>query len=91
MRDTAWVKFGPIFLVGMGVGAALGVLLAPKSGEQTREDISSAVSDGVDGIAAKRDRLNMRAQAAIKNLKDQVREVAEVGEQAFREAKNASS
>ena len=33
------------FLLGLGIGAGLGVLLAPKKGEETREDVKDAFKD----------------------------------------------
>jgi gas vesicle protein len=33
------------FLVGMGVGSLLGILFAPKSGEETREYLSQKVNE----------------------------------------------
>lgn len=34
------------FLAGLGLGAAIGVLYAPKSGRETREDLMSGARDG---------------------------------------------
>ena len=41
------------FLAGAGIGAALAVLLAPRSGRETREWISSTANDGKDFVANK--------------------------------------
>src|SRR6266436_498918 len=41
------------FLAGAGIGAALAVLLAPRSGRETREWISSTANDGKDFVASK--------------------------------------
>jgi gas vesicle protein len=36
------------FLAGLGVGALIGVLYAPKSGRETREDLAQKARDGQD-------------------------------------------
>jgi len=41
-------KFFTGFIVGAALGAVAGVLLAPKSGEETRNDISELAKDVVD-------------------------------------------
>ena len=38
------------FLVGLGVGAAVGVLYAPKAGRDTRDDLASSASVGSDFV-----------------------------------------
>jgi gas vesicle protein len=38
------------FLAGLGVGALIGVLYAPKSGRETREDLAQRASDGKEYI-----------------------------------------
>ena len=39
-----------LFLAGLGVGAALGVLLAPKSGEDIRQSIYDQANDVADRV-----------------------------------------
>ena len=39
-----------LFLAGLGVGAALGVLLAPKSGEDTRQSIYDQANEVADRV-----------------------------------------
>jgi hypothetical protein len=39
-----------LFLAGLGVGAALGVLLAPKSGEDLRQSIYDQANDVADRV-----------------------------------------
>ena len=36
------------FLVGLGIGAAVGVLYAPKAGYETREDLASSAREGTE-------------------------------------------
>ena len=38
------------FLVGLGIGAAVGVLYAPKAGQETREDLASSARDGSEFV-----------------------------------------
>ncbi len=40
----------PYFLCGLGVGAALGILYAPRSGEETREDLRVRANEGRDYV-----------------------------------------
>ncbi len=40
----------PYFLLGLGVGAALGVLYAPRSGEETREELLTRANEGRDYV-----------------------------------------
>ena len=41
-------RVGLAFLIGVGVGAATALLLAPQSGEETRDWISDRARDGFD-------------------------------------------
>lgn len=45
-NNTAW------FAVGLGFGALAGVLLAPKSGRETRKAIAAGVDDGVEYVTS---------------------------------------
>jgi len=38
------------FVVGIGIGAVAALLLAPKAGDELRDDISGAVGDRVDQL-----------------------------------------
>ena len=62
------------FLAGLGVGALLGVLYAPKSGRETREDLASGAREGAEFL---KDR-GRRAADEVSNLVDRSRE--QVGE-----------
>ena len=41
------------FLAGLGVGAVVGILYAPKSGRETREDIATGAKQGTEFVKAK--------------------------------------
>ncbi len=80
MAGNNWQRITSIFLIGVGVGATVGVLFAPKSGGETRDQISGAVNDGVDEIVAQGNKLGRRAQKTVENAKGHLRDAAEAGE-----------
>jgi gas vesicle protein len=91
MAGNGWQRTTSAFLIGLGVGASLGVLFAPKSGEETRDEIVGAVKEGVDGVIAQGNKLGRRAQKTLEDAKEHVKEAAEAGGHAYREAKTTSS
>lgn len=81
------------FLAGLGIGAAVGVLYAPKSGRETREAILSAAEQGKEAVMDRAQQYRDHAQQwydrgreAVNQQKDQVRSAFEAGRQAYREA-----
>jgi gas vesicle protein len=77
------------FVVGVGVGAAAALLLAPKSGEELRDDIVEVVSDGVNQVRATGKDLKRRAQEVVDMASDQVRDALDAGDSAYNHAKKA--
>ena len=58
------------FLVGLGVGALVGILFAPKSGEDTREYLGKKADEGRDFAQRKAKELRERADDLIERSKD---------------------
>jgi gas vesicle protein len=58
------------FLVGLGVGALVGILFAPKSGEETREFLTKKADEGKDYAQRKAKELRERADELIERSKD---------------------
>jgi gas vesicle protein len=58
------------FMVGLGVGALVGVLFAPKSGEETREYLSKRADEGREYTQKKARELRERADDLIERGKD---------------------
>ena len=69
MADNVGSKVS-FFLVGVGIGALLGVLFAPKSGEETREYLSSKAEEGRDFAQKKARELRERAEDLIERSKE---------------------
>lgn len=81
------------FAFGFGVGLAIGVLFAPKSGEETRQLLLTKAGEGKDYLkrrfeAAKESAGEAveRGKAAVTQKKDQLSAAIEAGRQAYREA-----
>src|SRR5256712_14069169 len=58
------------FLVGLGVGALVGILFAPKSGEETRDFLSKKADEGKDYAQNKGRELRKRADEWIERSKE---------------------
>jgi gas vesicle protein len=76
------------FALGVGVGAVVALLLAPRSGEGLREDISGKVTDGVNELKATGKHVKRKAQSFVTNAKERVDEAVQAGEAAFNAANN---
>ncbi len=57
-------------MVGLGVGAALGLLLAPKSGRQMRRDLRRSYEDALDTISEWTDEAKDRFDEALEKGSD---------------------
>jgi gas vesicle protein len=53
MADDSRINGVAWFLAGLGVGALVGILYAPKSGRETREDLASSAREGADYVRNK--------------------------------------
>jgi gas vesicle protein len=86
-----WIESISALALGLGVGAALGILFAPRSGSDTRDIVVESAKDRLDGAIAAGEVLKERAQDSIDQIKGQVKKATEVGERAYREAKSSGS
>jgi gas vesicle protein len=68
MSDNAGSKIS-FFLVGLGIGALVGILFAPKSGEETREYLAQKADEGRDYAQRKARELRERADDLVERGK----------------------
>ncbi len=80
------------FLTGLGVGAALGVLYAPKSGEEMRENLRSSAEEGRGYVTDRAQRARQQANTwvdrgreVLNQQKDQFKSAYDAGRQAYRD------
>jgi len=71
--------------IGLGVGAALGILFAPKPGEELREDIAGTVNHGIEAVRAGTHKAVRSARRFAGDAKDRISEAVEAGTDAYRE------
>lgn len=94
MSDSSGSKVS-YFLVGVGIGALLGILFAPKTGEETRELLGARAEEGRDyaqrkakELRARADELLEHSEELVKTSKDQLTAALDAGKEAYkREAK----
>jgi gas vesicle protein len=60
------------FLAGVGIGAAVALLFAPKSGEETRKYLADRANDSRDYVAAKGRELRKQAEGVVDRGKEVV-------------------
>ncbi|HTS26399.1 MAG TPA: YtxH domain-containing protein [Bryobacteraceae bacterium] len=83
------------FLLGLGVGVAIGMLFAPKSGQETRDFIKSKAGEGTDYLKQRSTDVKQsasewvdRGKDALSRQKENLQDAMEAGRQAYREAMN---
>jgi gas vesicle protein len=83
------------FLAGLGVGAAVGILYAPRAGSETREALRARAEEGREYMRTRtRDARGQasewvdRGREAVNQQKEQFRAAYEAGRQAYQEATN---
>lgn len=83
----------PYFFLGLGIGVAVGILFAPKSGEETRALLRSKAEESKDYVKRRGDELRDsasdlidRGRTAITRQRDHLTAAVEAGKQAYREA-----
>jgi len=81
------------FLAGLGLGALVGVLYAPRSGSETRDALRARAEEGRDYVRGRaRDARSQasewvdRGREVVNQQKDQFRAAYEAGRQAYQEA-----
>jgi len=86
------------FLVGLGIGAVVGVLFAPQSGSETREVLLSKADEGKEFVRKRaRDAREQasewvdRGKDVLNQQKEQVRSAVEAGKQAYRQTTTATA
>ena len=93
MEDDNKLSF---FFLGLGLGVAVGVLFAPKSGAETREFLRTRAEEGADYV--KRRGADLKETAAdtvergkqhIQRHKDNLSAAVEAGRSAYRDAARA--
>lgn len=83
------------FCLGLGLGVAVGILFAPKSGQETRQFLRERAEEGADVVKRRSDELKEQAAETLERGKGHVRrhrenlaQAVDAGRQAYREAVN---
>ena len=94
MSDDNGASKVAYFLAGMGLGAIVALLFAPRSGKETRDYISQKAEEGRDFVKTRGQELRSQAEQAVEKAKDvvakqkeQLSAALEAGKQAYQEEK----
>ncbi len=81
------------FCLGLGIGTALGILFAPKPGEEIREGLRSRAAEGGEYLRKRGGQLREQAEEvidrgrdAVGSQREQLSAALEVGRKAYRDA-----
>jgi gas vesicle protein len=83
MAGSKWTGFFA-FLLGASLGVVAGMLLAPKSGEDLREDLTDRLNEGAHRVRAASKSVTRRAQEMASQVQQGVSDMADAGLRASR-------
>ena len=82
------------FLAGLGIGAVMALLFAPRSGKETRDMIVQKAEEGRDYVVTKSEEIRKQAEDAVEKGRDLVNKqkdllsaALEAGKQAYQDEK----
>jgi gas vesicle protein len=82
------------FLAGLGIGAVVALLFAPRSGKETRDMIVQKAEEGRDFVITKSEEIRKQAEDAVEKGRDLVTKqkellsaALEAGKQAYQDEK----
>lgn len=78
MADESSSGFG-WFLAGLGIGALVGVLYAPKSGRETRDDLAAQAQDAKEKAGVALDQGRGQLNQYVATSKDQIKDAVDKG------------
>jgi gas vesicle protein len=85
------------FLMGLGIGAVVGILFAPRSGEETREYLTDRADEGREYAQRKARELRERAEDLLERSKeimdrqkDAISTAVEAGKDTYKRESRAS-
>jgi gas vesicle protein len=92
MAEESGSKF-VYFLAGLGIGSVVGILFAPRAGEETRDILTNRYDEGRDYVTRRgrevreqADDYVERGKKAVSRSKDNLQSAVDAGKQAYREA-----
>ena len=77
----------PYFFLGVGIGVAVGILFAPKSGEETRTLLRSKADESKDFLKRKSEDLREQVIRKSDDLREQAAEAVDKGKSALQRQK----
>jgi len=89
VNQRNWSGKFTTFVVGVGIGALVGLLFAPASGKKTRNYITRTAKQGLEDAGSTGKRWSRRTQETVDDVKANVAGVVEAGQKAYRTARDA--
>jgi len=88
-RDDSSVVLGVAagLIVGVAIGGVLGLLFAPKTGEELRSDIKGKAEEAIDRLNDASTELATRAKELADRTRDSLSSSVEVGKDAYQKTK----
>jgi gas vesicle protein len=77
MGDNKGACYVTFLLLGVGIGAGLALLFAPKSGKETRKMLARRAEDGKDYVASVSREIRKQAEEAVGRSKDWATKLAQ--------------
>ena len=90
-NHSKWNHSVSAMCIGLGVGAIIGILFAPKSGAETRDDIAGTINNGIDEVRERTANAARTARRFADQTREQVSEAIEAGVEEYRESLRSPS